>query len=192
MGISKYSNELKAYCIDNGLLDVVHDRLKVAYKKQDGEALVDMLLLISSHKELDCSNRLLDSKYRKYIRAREHIAYIVNNYNAVFITLTFTDEVLNNTSAETRRRYVARYLKKQGCYYVANIDYSPDKFREHYHAVVSSRVDMEDWKKYGFLFVEQVRSHDHDSKRISRYITKLTSHAFKVNATRLLYSRISL
>lgn len=47
---------------------------------------------------------------------------------------------------------------------------------------------MSKWK-YGFVFVEQVRVHDNDTKRISRYITKLTSHAFKVNSTRLIYSR---
>ena len=188
MGISKYSNELKSYCIDNGLVEYVRKHSKKAYKENNGEGFLEWYIFVATHKELDCSNRLLTSKYRKYIRAREHIARIVNNGNSVFITLTFTDEVLKNTSAATRRKYVARYLKEQCESYVANIDYSPDKMREHYHGLVSNRVDMSKWQ-YGFVFVEQVRTHDNDMKRISRYITKLTSHAFKVNATRLIYSR---
>lgn len=188
MGTSKYSNELKSYCIENGLVEFVRDKNKRVYKQGDSALVLDWFVDVVSHKELDCSNRLLTSKYRKYIRAREHIARIINNGGSVFITLTFREDVLKNTSASTRRKYVARYLKEQCSSYVANIDYSPTKEREHYHGLVSNRVDMTRWQ-YGFVFVEQVRTHDNDKKRISRYITKLTSHAFKVNSTRLIYSR---
>lgn len=188
MGISKYSNDFKGLCIDNQVPELVKSIKKDIYLNNDSERLLHFFECLSRDNYLDCSNRLLESKYRKYIRAREHIAHIIYNGGSVFITLTFTDEVLKKTSASTRRKYVARYLKEQCSSYVANIDYSPDKFREHYHGLVSNRVDMSKWK-YGFVFVEQVRTHDNDMKRISRYITKLTSHAFKVNSTRLIYSR---
>lgn len=189
MGISKYSNIMKAYCIDNGIVDYVNDTRKKVYKMNDIEAFSLWFDKIHTHNELDCSMRLLDSKYRKYARAREHIEEIVMNGSAIFLTLTFTDDILKRTSANTRRRYVARFLKEQSDFYVANIDYSPTKQREHYHAVVCNRVDMNAWKKYGFIWCEQVRAHDFCAKRVARYVAKLTSHAFKVNATRLIYSR---
>lgn len=189
MGHSKYSNEMKSYCIDNGVVALVRDKFKEIYKNGDGKALLYWIWLSSYHNELDCSKRLLESKYRKYSRARKHIEYIVNNYDSVFITLTFTDEVLKKTSADTRRKYVARFLKEQCDFYVGNIDYSPLKDREHYHAVVSGLVNMSQWQ-YGFCWVERVRKYASATDRVSHYITKLTSHAFKVNCSRLLYSRL--
>lgn len=190
MGKSKYSNEFKVDCIVGGTVDYVNRELKKMYKSLDGEAFLYWCDLVSREAPIDCSMRLLESKYRKYARAREHIKDIVLNGNAIFITLTFTDEVLKKTTPSTRRRYVARYLKSQSDLYVANIDYSPSKQREHYHAVVSGRIDMAPWtSKYGYVWTEQVRTHDFDYKRVARYVAKLTSHAFKVNSTRLIYSR---
>lgn len=136
-----------------------------------------------------CALSICDSRRRKAKKVREKISNIVLNNNAVFLTLTFTDKVFETTSQETRRRYVARYLKSQSSEYVANIDFSPDIGREHYHAVITKRADLNAWQ-YGFSFAEQVRAHDRDLKRISKYITKLTAHALKVDATRLIYSRL--
>lgn len=191
MGSSKYSNEFKAFCIDNGILDIVRNNDKRIYKMNDLSVLSQWLDMKSHNKELDCSSRLIESKYRKYARARKKIESLVLSGKAVFITLTFTNDVLNNTSSLTRRRYVARYLKEQCAFYLANIDYSPKKEREHYHAVVSDRVDMSKWS-YGFVYCESVRAHDMCAKRVARYVAKLTSHAFKVDATRLIYSRSSV
>lgn len=191
MGISKYSNELKRDCIDYGVVDYVRQQQKELYKSQDGERFLQWLEFITRDCRIDCSIRLLESEYRRYSRAREHIEQLVKSGKAVFITLTFTNEVLSKTSAKTRRKYVSRYLKSQCDFYVANIDYSPLKQREHYHAVVSSRCDMKQWQ-YGFVWTEIVRTQDFDCKRVARYVAKLTSHAFKVGSTRLLYSRNAL
>lgn len=188
MGVSKYSNEMKSLCIDNNVVEVVRQFKKDIYHNEDGERLIQFLESLSRDEYLDCSNRLLESAYRKYARAREHIKNLVLQGGAIFITLTFTNEVLAKTSAKTRRKYVARYLKSQGSFYVANIDYSPTKEREHYHAVIDSRCNRQEWK-YGFVWCESVRTQDFNANRIARYVAKLTSHAFKVNATRLIYSR---
>ena len=188
MGVSKYSNETKVLCIENGVIDFVKNKRKELYQNNDLEGLLFFEGFVLRDKLADCSARLIESEYRKYTRAREHIRELVSSGRAVFITLTFTDEVLSSTSAETRRRYVSRYLKEQSDFYVANIDYSPGKQREHYHAVVSNRCDMSKWR-YGFVWCEKVRTQDYNAKRVARYVAKLTSHAFKVNASRLLYSR---
>jgi hypothetical protein len=145
-------------------------------------------LMRGEYKEIDCAYLLVQSKRAKARKVKEKIKDIVMTSNSVFITLTFTDEVLSKTSAQTRRRYVSRYLKAQGCRYVANIDFSPDINREHYHAIIDKRVNLKEWS-YGFSYAEQVRAHDRDLSRLSKYITKLTSHALKVDSTRLIYSR---
>ena len=166
MGISKYSNELKRDCIDFGVVDYVRRTRKEVYKQQDGESLLYWLELITRDERIDCSIRLLESEYRKYSRAREHIRELVLSGDAVFITLTFTDDVLSKTSAQTRRKYVSRYLKSQCRVYVANIDYSPQKHREHYHAVVSGRIDMSKWL-YGFVLTFSVQTNPYNHLLIS-------------------------
>lgn len=188
MGISKYSNSIKEQCIDNGVVDFVKQTLKDIYHNEDGELLVNFHECLARDKFVDCSYRLIESGYRKYSRARKHIEDIVKSGNAIFITLTFTDDVISKTSALTRRRYVSRYLSSQCDCYVANVDFSPKKHREHYHAVVDKRVDMSKWL-YGFVWTEVVRTQDQDCKRVARYVAKLTSHAFKIDCSRLLYSR---
>ena len=190
MGISKYSKETKALCLDSGMVNYVKQLKKDIYKSEDGARLIGFLSWIENNELADCSIRMLESNYRRYVRAKQHIIDLVLSGQAVFITLTFTNKVLSETSAQTRRKYVARYLKSQSDFYVANIDFSPEKHREHYHAVVSNRCDMSLWS-YGFVYCEQVRTHDFDCKRVARYVSKLTSHALKLNdiSTRLLYSR---
>lgn len=204
MSKSKYDNEFKGLVIENGLVKELVNLKKEIYKgavnrtinEYDGEVIdvpIDWATFSAinrnENKEFDCAFLLVRSKRSKARKVKEKISNIVLSHNAVFLTLTFRDEVIEKTSPTTRRRYVARYLKEQ-CdgQYVANIDFSPDVGREHYHAVVDTRINLKAWK-YGFSYVEQIRAHDRDLSRISKYITKLTAHALKVDATRLIYSR---
>lgn len=206
MSRSKYDKDFKSKVLDKGLVKILVNQKKAVYKGYslpiefaDNEGIVNRFylsdwntytsILRGDNDSIDCALLLIDSKKRKIQKVKSKISDIVLNNNAVFITLTFTDEVLARTSATTRRRYVSRYLKSQGCEYVANIDFSPDIEREHYHAVISTRVDLKAWK-YGFSFAEKVRCHNSDLQRVSKYITKLTAHALKVDSTRLIYSRL--
>jgi len=130
------------------------------------------------------------SHRKKVSRVFEKITDIVLSDTAVFLTLTFTDEVLASTSAETRRRYVSRFLKASSAVYVANVDYGDQTEREHYHACVCGRVNRSLWK-YGFVFAEKVRCRSGDCKAVSKYVAKLSLHAIKDSCrnTRLIYSR---
>lgn len=71
--------------------------------------------------------RLNESKKRKASKVKDKIHELVMNNNAIFITLTFNNDTLAKTSAITRRRYVARYLKANCDKYVANIDFGAKK-----------------------------------------------------------------
>lgn len=206
MSRSKYDNAKKESVINKKVLsELIRDK-KVIYKGGslplriiDFEGEIDNIDFFDwstysaikrfNDSDFDCAYLLMRSKQSKARKVKEKISNIVMNHNAVFLTLTFRNDVFDKTTPETRRRYVARYLKQVSSEYVGNIDFSPDVGREHYHAVVCSRADLNAWK-YGFAYAEQVRAHDRDLTRVSKYITKLTAHALKVNATRLIYSRL--
>lgn len=133
-----------------------------------------------------------------------------------FLTLTFTDKILQNSTPSERRRWVVRYLKSQSDYYIANLDFGTLKDREHYHAVVLGRVDLEPWRKFGAINVQNVgnrkeltrnkvpkRYKDLDAttaeslmrrdteKKLAKYVAKLTNHAIKETTKRsaVIYSR---
>ena len=112
----------------------------------------------------------------------------------MFLTLTFNDETLRDTTDKERRVLVSRYLKSFGCSYVANVDYGKENHREHYHAVINTdRIDYSSWHKYGAIDGEKIRNRNiqSDKTRLAKYICKLSNHAIKETTKRssLIYSR---
>lgn len=136
---------------------------------------------------------LAKSSTKRKLRVWSKIVGLAKIGQLYFLTLTFRDDVLVNTSKETRRRYVSRFLKMCSPVYVANIDFGGKNGREHYHAVTSHPVDLELWRKAcGSINAKKVRANPKDEKRVSAYVAKLTNHALKVGANkgdRLIYSR---
>lgn len=206
MSISKYGVDFKREVLERKIDRLVAREKKRAYfnsidrviDSQDGvvETIMvngcyfDFLDYCKEVPSMDCAMRLNESKKRKSNKVREKIESLVLTGKAIFITLTFNNDTLSNTSVETRRRYVARYLKANCKNYVANIDFGAKKGREHYHAVVDSDINFNDWYRLGAIQVERVRTNESDLVRVSRYVAKLSNHALKViNAPRLIYSR---
>lgn len=126
-------------------------------------------------------------------------------YIAYFITLTFTDDVLNNTQEHIRRKYVARCLNEFSIYYLANIDYGSENEREHYHAMIlveasnfknylytneNNKRSITTWKQYGYSSIKPVIVPE-DSIKLAKYMNKLTNHRFKNNLdiNRLIYPK---
>lgn len=135
--------------------------------------------------------KIYNADYKRTARLKRKISDMLLNNNCIFLTLTFTDRVLSNTSDATRRRYVTRVLKDMSSDYVANIDFGLKNGREHYHAiVVSNSVDHSIWK-YGNLDFRRCCCGDNDIIRMSKYINKLTNHAIKKTTKRnaIIYSR---
>lgn len=146
-----------------------------------------LILDISSIAFEQCQ-KIDHNKYKRTTRLRKRISTMINSQKCYFITLTFNDETLANTSEETRRQLVRRFLKSQATQYVANIDYGKTTEREHYHAVANANV--QNWA-YGYYDSKLVRVDVESEKRIPVYITKLTHHALKQTAkgSNLIYSR---
>lgn len=121
-------------------------------------------------------------------RLRDRIASYLNKGQCIFVTLTFRDDVLDQTNVSTRRKYVSRFLKSISDYYVANIDYGVDDrytHREHYHALIVVDWIDSSWE-YGFTWFERV--HDYSNPlTLSKYVSKLCNHAIKDSTTRACY-----
>lgn len=135
------------------------------------------------------------NSYNRKEKLQTRIKTLLTRGNCFFLTLTFTDTVLSNTSAETRRRYVARTLKQHfPLGYVANIDYGAKNGREHYHAVICSTSDRINNKNgriwlYGDMDFKKI--HTPNTQALAKYISKLTNHAIKETTKRsaIIYSR---
>ena len=132
--------------------------------------------------------KINQASYRRSNRLKDRITGYMRTGQCIFVTLTFTDEVLNNTSESTRRQYVSRYLKSISNCYVANIDYGVDDrytHREHYHAVIMIDYINVRWK-YGFSWFEKIHKTSSE-KKLAKYITKLCNHAIKESTKRCCY-----
>jgi hypothetical protein len=140
---------------------------------------------------LKVANNLNRASYQRTARLKERIREAVLSGSAWFITITFNPETLLKTNEKTRRVYVSRWLKSLTPFYVANIDYGLKNEREHYHAVITSDQRPPKSWSYGFVDILKVKTTETDTKRISKYISKLTNHAIKntTKSKRIIYSR---
>lgn len=145
--------------------------------------------------------RLYFAMLKRRQRLRDRIEKMIKSEKAVFLTLTFNNNYLSRKmSAETRRRYVARFLKSECSEYIANIDFGQDERytkREHYHAVAIPKDDKIDFTAYSEGFDKSrisslaIKVNRKSRDNLARYIDKLTNHALKHNGhyQRLIYSR---
>ena len=137
--------------------------------------------------------RLDNARVQRVKRLRSRIRYMVENYECNFVTLTFSDETLNSTNADTRHRYVMRWLKDNFPCAVANVDYGAKNGREHYHAIVPvPKVNHETWQ-YGMLYGKTIPKGDkNNADKLSHYVAKLVNHAIKetTKGCRTIYSGV--
>lgn len=137
--------------------------------------------------------RVNEASYKRTKRLKDRILNMLESGSCIFLTLTFTNETLENTSSETRKQYVSRYLKKVSNCYIANIDFGRKNEREHYHALVQcDSVDGKWWRKNcGSIDFERVNVSLDCETKLAKYINKLTNHAIKETTRKncVIYSR---
>lgn len=161
------------------------------YSFQDLENELTNFVNLYGHTTLKVANNLNRASYYRTARLKERIREAVLSGSAWFITITFSPETLAKTNEKTRRVYVSRWLKSLTPFYVANIDYGLKNEREHYHAVITSDQRPPKSWSYGFVDILKVKTTETDTKRVSKYISKLTNHAIKntTKSKRIIYSR---
>lgn len=161
------------------------------------------LLMQYDYKDVEEARKIVKANFYRVKRLKKRITDMLSNGHCIFCTFNFSDDVLKDTSAETRRQYVRRYLKQFNCAYIANIDFGSDKEyidrkgqtrvatkREHYHALIQIDKVPFMWS-YGFQCYEHVRVRSKTDVKLSKYISKLTNHAIKETTKRscIIYSR---
>lgn len=212
--------ELKAKVLENGCVKLQRKLSLASFKKYQAicnfeetgeitEALETNEILIESYleeleqytqEEIQEAERVNNASYHRVKRLKDRVLTMLKDTNCIFLTLTFRDDVLANTSEETRKKYIKRFLKEQCSCYIANIDYGSKNGREHYHAVVIPINDQIDgsfyFEHYGSIDFERIRNKGSDdneatSKRLAKYVAKLTNHAIKATTQqcRVIYSR---
>lgn len=128
--------------------------------------------------------------YARVKRLKNKITKMLEGGTCIFLTFTFTDEVLKKTTADTRRQKIRRFLNFYDAPYVANIDFGAKNGREHYHAII--QIDKINYSlyDYGALNGKKIKSTS-DSIKLAKYISKLTNHAIKETTKRnsIIYSR---
>ena len=180
------NREIRSEMFDNGLYQLIRQ-----YQYDE--------VPMETYNEWKHMKALQVNRWKRNKRIREHLEDIISK-PSLFLTLTFTDEVLASTSQATRRRYVSRLLGAFKVPYIANIDfgdsqdYIDDKGnarkgtnREHYHAVIQlSKIDNKKWL-YGNIDFKRV--YNTNDLRMARYLTKLQYHAIK-SPKRLIYPKL--
>jgi hypothetical protein len=193
---------LKKSVLENGLYDRFVHAKKLCFRGQHEE--LGLFFAQNDYKISRVCMNLYISNYKKYKKVRDRFAAMLAFGKCYFLTLTFKPSCFESMSFETRRQHVFRFLKSLSPYYVANVDFGSGKpyqdrhgvmrdgtEREHYHCLVV----LEDYKPhswpYGLDWFLVVPNTDKDTKRLSKYLTKLSRHALKdsTKAGRLIFSR---
>lgn len=142
-----------------------------------------------TYEEITCCDRIYNSFRKRQARLKKRIENMIVTNDCLFLTLTFTDSVLDTTSFDTRKKYVLRFLNSLQCAFVGNVDYGSKNDREHYHCVVAiNNVSCNDWS-YGAINFKRIVNKN--SLALAKYVAKLTNHALKetTNNSRIIYSR---
>ena len=151
-----------------------------------------------SWEEISCAMNINSAYYKKLGRVKsklikmEESCFENSNLNMVFLTFTFDDYSLTHNNSDSLKQAVRRHLKQYCIKYVANVDYGARNGRKHFHAValIEGELNYKLWN-YGALNGRKVNLNETASKRMSKYITKLSLHAIKESTqfNRLIYSR---
>jgi len=198
--MSKLNYDLKSQLLNNGL----YDFYKLCYNAEHMYYLLttygyefpqylipylffplDSVLTLQEFRE--CT-KIFNANRSRSSRLRKKISKMLEK-PCLFLTLTFTDETLNNTSDTTRRRYIVRFLSQFNVPCIANKDYGKENGREHYHAIIQTKKIDYSLYDLGAINGERVVCGEMTDLRISKYISKLTNHAIKetTKQSRLIY-----
>lgn len=153
-----------------------------------------------------------EQRNRQRITAK--ILWLITEYSAKTLTLTFNDKTLKRTTEEQRREIVKRYLRNQSAYYIANIDYGEENGREHYHALIvvstlkendlkrlrdkeeilkhRNKINLNAWRKYGNINIKSVWFTWNEKQTPKATAKRLYEHATKETTkgqSALIFSR---
>ena len=102
----------------------------------DYETAIDLQQLLLGDSDYSDCIKIIHADNQRYNRLFFRVKYMMDLGQCMFLTLTFDEDSLKNSSSESRHNWVKRFLKRNFNCYVANIDFGKTTQREHFHAVV--------------------------------------------------------
>lgn len=115
---------------------------------------------------------------------------ITNNYEtSYFLTLTFNEKTLKNTTKEQRLLIIKSYLNNQTDKYILNCDYGAKNEREHYHALVIAKDKFINYFVFN-AYYGHIRSRPialNKNQSIASQTKILLNHALKETSERKIY-----
>lgn len=179
----KYRNDVKG----NKALQKLVDRFTVVYP--------------NFLKESSAIQREWDKNKAKRKRIMRYVHGMSRTHGTLYLlSLTFSDEVLKTTTAETRKQNISRWLDKHTVDYMACIDFGRKNKREHYHAIVALDIPLKtveyrrktyyepteiakaDWYPYGFMSVRCIDIQGANAYKTANYALKASTYAFKASS----------
>lgn len=184
----------KDFAIQRFINDGIYNSIVFNEDILTSQELQDYCIKNNLEKEYKETIKINHASYKRTTRLKHRIEKMLLSGICYFITLTFNDNVLNNTTAETRKKYVKNYLKEQSNVYVANIDFGSKNGREHYHSLLiplNNKIQPSLWHKNGAINIKKVKANTTNPIKLAKYIAKLTNHAVKetTKRTSIIYSR---
>lgn len=175
--------------IENGTYNNFKTFRKALFKSKKDVLNKEYYKYSFEENEIDLCFQIYNAEYCRRRRTLDEIirwCYAIENSKyfekskVVFISLTFTNEVLEKTKKQTRRRYVSRFLKENCFHYIGNIDFGEENDREHYHALtlINADISKDKWK-YGVWWIKKINIRKNDIKKTSKYVLKLNNHSYK-------------
>lgn len=186
-GYIDYAKQI-LYCVNNkaDFVDFKTGEILLTY-----EAALGLQDLEWGTKNWHDAINIIHADNSRYNRLFKRIKKYLDMGQCWFLTLTFTDDVLNSTNDETRRKYVRRFLKEYSNCYIANIDFGKKTDREHYHAVIliEDGSFIQNWS-FGYSSAYPIKDNKSSSERISKYMLKIANHFVKktVKRNKVIYS----
>ena len=143
-------------------------------------------------------------RIRSFVGKMFSISMVDSFRSPYFLTIKFTDDVLDSTSDVTRKKYVSNWLNDFDGHYCANKDFGSQTNREHYHAILLTyqadevfrngknryHWEFNPWTK-GHLDVQKINLDSSDLERTTHYLDKVSFHSLKesTSCSRIMYSR---
>lgn len=135
--------------------------------------------------------REIEKRKAKKKRTNKYLREMADCYDELyFVTLTFSDEYMNNATEKTLHTYAQRWLNENCLDYYANSDYGKKNKRLHYHAIVAFGSERTPWK-YGFDNTKKAKLGEdpRNRYRVSSYMLKLTNHATKLGTGKSFHKK---
>lgn len=131
----------------------------------------------------------MNIEYDRRMRLDRRIKAMIETENAIFYTLTFTDDSLKKYTDDQLYNKAKKWSQKHLRLYLGNRDEGSENGRVHYHVIGVPMDKPPSHKTWQYGALNFIRSYNTNHKKIRNYILKLRQHAEKKTSSKLFKSQ---